>query len=190
GMTTVFLSETTTTRVQDASDMTPGTFAEVGARPCSPKVRRIAYSGLVPRSPYTTPTAPSASACRRVRRGLAEASFGMLVIDGFRARSAQRGLERLADDVLGAVAGRRRVAHQAGHLGRLVAERLQRDARLAHRIVRRHARAAAQSVARAEVGDPITQLDEDAFRGLLADARHARQCGDVAGLHEPREFVR
>src|SRR6185312_5144252 len=100
--------------------------------------------------------------------------------------SAQRGLERLADDVLGAVARRRRVAHEARHFGRLVAERLQGDGRLGDGILRYRA---ARRRRRSEIVHAIAKLDEHALGGLLTDARNARQRGDVALLDQPRELL-
>ena len=62
---------TATTRVSDQSisERTPSTFSAVGATPCSPKHSRIAYSGLVPMSPKTMPSAAMASRARRATAG-------------------------------------------------------------------------------------------------------------------------
>ena len=62
-----YLIVMTTTSDQKTSESTPRTFASVGATPCAPpKHSRIAYSGLVPMSPYTTPIAASDNGWRRV----------------------------------------------------------------------------------------------------------------------------
>ena len=57
-----YLSETISVSAQKISDRMPITFAGVTAMPYSLlKHSRMAYSGLVPISPYTTPSAASAS---------------------------------------------------------------------------------------------------------------------------------
>src|SRR6266540_297774 len=57
------------------SDSTPSTFSCVGGTECVPKKHwRIAYKGLVPISPYTTPSAVSVTGRSRLR--LRCASFG------------------------------------------------------------------------------------------------------------------
>ena len=51
------------------SESTPRTFSCVGGTGCEPKKHsRIAYSGLVPMSPYTTPSAVNVSGNRRLAR--------------------------------------------------------------------------------------------------------------------------
>src|SRR5690242_16720399 len=102
---------------------------------------------------------------------------------------AQRRLQRLADDVFGTIAGSGRVTHEARDFGRLVAECLQRHARFGDRIGRADGTADRRRDAAAEAVDAIAQLDHHAFGGLLADAGDARERGDVAALHEPRELV-
>src|SRR5690606_31898861 len=60
-----YLTDTTTTSAQNTSEHAPTTFDVVTGRwwPCEPwNVSRSAYSGLVPMSPNTTPSAPTVSA--------------------------------------------------------------------------------------------------------------------------------
>jgi hypothetical protein len=58
----MYFTEMTIVMAQKISDSRPRTFSGVGIVPCrSSKQVRKAYSGLVPMSPKTTPSAPSAS---------------------------------------------------------------------------------------------------------------------------------
>ncbi len=60
-----YFTEITRISDQKISDSTPITLACVGGTAYSPKKHsRIAYSGLVPMSPYTTPSAPRQSSAR------------------------------------------------------------------------------------------------------------------------------
>ena len=53
-----YLTEITSTRAQKTSDSTPSTSPGVGRTLCTPvKHSLMAYRGLVPISPYTTPSA-------------------------------------------------------------------------------------------------------------------------------------
>ena len=61
-MNPMYFTLTTLISDQTISDSTPTTFAGVGSTPCSPLKHSFrAYSGLVPMSPYTTPSAVSDS---------------------------------------------------------------------------------------------------------------------------------
>src|SRR5687768_6702793 len=133
-MNPAYFTETTSTSAQNTSESTPSTLADVSSAPCSPNACFIVYSGLVPISPYTTPIAPSMSLRRCVALSFPSVSRVMPVLG-----SAQRRLQRLADDVLGAVARRGRLAHEARDFRRLVAECLQRGRRFVRRIARRAA---------------------------------------------------
>src|SRR6266550_458192 len=67
---TTYLSETTTISVQKIADTPPIIFATVNGMPCwGLNVSLAAYSGLVPMSPYTTPSA------RRARAAVGSLSF-------------------------------------------------------------------------------------------------------------------
>lgn len=74
------------------NDSTPRTFACVGGMGWEPKKHsRIAYSGLVPISPYTTPNAVNVSGRRRV--------VGPVVCEATRG-AADAGAERESDNHL------------------------------------------------------------------------------------------
>jgi hypothetical protein len=63
-----YLKETTKLSDQKISDSTPSTFSLVGEIPYSGAKHSLsAYSGLVPISPYTTPSAPRLSARNALR---------------------------------------------------------------------------------------------------------------------------
>ncbi len=62
---TMYLTTTAMVSAQKTSDRTPRTFSNSGVTPwVGLKHSLIVYSGDVPRSPYTTPRAPSESASR------------------------------------------------------------------------------------------------------------------------------
>src|ERR1017187_7498105 len=68
----MYLMLTTSVSDQTISESTPYTFSLVGAMPYSGlKHSRNAYSGLVPMSPYTTPSAVIVRIARRLPLGLA-----------------------------------------------------------------------------------------------------------------------
>jgi hypothetical protein len=68
-MKSTYLIDTTMISDQNTRLSAPSTFAGVADTPCSPNTSFSVYSGLVPMSPKTTPTAPSANAAMR-RDGL------------------------------------------------------------------------------------------------------------------------
>src|SRR5262245_13165968 len=62
-----YLTDTISVTAQKMSESTPNTLASVSGRRCAPPNASLkAYSGLVPMSPNTTPTAPSVSAPSRL----------------------------------------------------------------------------------------------------------------------------
>lgn len=56
-----YFSDTISVIVQNIIDSTASTLASVSGKPCSANASLKAYSGLVPISPNTTPSAPSVS---------------------------------------------------------------------------------------------------------------------------------
>ena len=65
-MNQTYLNDTTNIIDQNTSERMPSTFSGVSGIACLPvKAVWMAYSGLVPMSPYTTPIAASASVTRR-----------------------------------------------------------------------------------------------------------------------------
>ncbi len=86
-----YLTLTTITSDQTNSDSTPSTLSRVTATACEPaKVSCSAYSGLVPRSPNTTPSAIRAIEPSGRAAGLCAAVAGALVIPKSRTLSFSR----------------------------------------------------------------------------------------------------
>ncbi len=63
-ITITYFSVMMTSRLQKIRDSTPSTAVTSAAPPATAVASRSAYSGLVPMSPYTTPSAPSVAADR------------------------------------------------------------------------------------------------------------------------------
>src|SRR5690348_5097802 len=161
----------------------------------------MVYNGLVPISPNTTPTAPITSVRSAVWVLLPESlalspvaastrslgcSLGACSFIAGRCSAAQRRAQRLADDGFGIIAFARGFFRQPRGFRRLVAELLQCGDRFLLR--RRLAPRTRLRLQRHRI-HAITQFDHDPLCGFLADARDARQRGDVRVVHQPREFV-
>ncbi len=89
-MNTTYLSDTTRISDQNTSDSTPNTLVSFSAMACGPwKASRMVYSGLVPMSPKTTPTAATA---RPATPALASfCSLGLPIRPGISREARKKG---------------------------------------------------------------------------------------------------